>query len=84
MQVAGVTVINDASGFGFKQFRNLTIEDVRTASSFIQVRAALFPLYDCFRCVTSRVDTLSFLTVFLKSPPFLHPSKGSEKREKTV
>ncbi len=36
-KVAGVTTITDASGFGFKQFKNFTMEDARKTSRFMQV-----------------------------------------------
>ena len=36
-QVAGVTFVGDATGFGFRQARTFSIQDARTISSFIQV-----------------------------------------------
>ncbi len=39
-QVAGVTVVSDASGFGFKQFKSFTFEDARKSARFIQVSRA--------------------------------------------
>ena len=37
-QVAGVTIIADATGFGWKQFRNFGVEDARNMANFVQVR----------------------------------------------
>ncbi len=37
-QVAGVTCISDAGGFGWKQFKSFTLEDARTMARFVQVR----------------------------------------------
>ncbi len=42
-QVAGVTTIADASGFGFAQFRGFTIDDCRNAARFVQVTHAILP-----------------------------------------
>ena len=36
-QIAGVTVIVDASEFGFKHFRNLSLQDLKHAAMFAQV-----------------------------------------------
>lgn len=36
-QIAGVTTIADAGGFGFKQFRQFGIEDAKNSAAFIQV-----------------------------------------------
>ena len=33
-----MTVVIDAAGFGFKQFRNIGLEDIKAASSFMQVQ----------------------------------------------
>ena len=37
-QICGVTVICDASDFGFKQLRQFGIEDIKAFSAFMQVR----------------------------------------------
>ena len=37
-QIAGCTVIIDAKQFGFKQLRNMAIEDIRVAVNFLQVK----------------------------------------------
>ena len=36
-QIAGVTVIVDASDFGFKHLRNLSLQDLKHAAMFAQV-----------------------------------------------
>ena len=41
-QIAGVTTIADADGFGLKQLRNFTLEHARSAASFVQDS---FPLW---------------------------------------
>ena len=38
-----MTTISDATGFGFKQFRNFTIEDARNMARFVQVSCSQFP-----------------------------------------
>ena len=37
-QIAGCTIIMDAKNFGFKQLRNIAIEDIRVAVNFVQVK----------------------------------------------
>ena len=44
-QISGVTVISDASGFGFKQLRHWSIDVARNFMAFIQVRTDLFQAY---------------------------------------
>ena len=41
-QIAGVTTIADAEGFGFHQLRNFTLDHARNAASFVQDS---FPLW---------------------------------------
>ena len=41
-QIAGVTTIADAEGFGFKQLTNFTLDHARNAASFVQDS---FPLW---------------------------------------
>jgi hypothetical protein len=53
-QIAGVTTVADASGFGFKQFRNFTLENARNSAKFIQVEI----LQKCSSPLLSRSDLL--------------------------
>ncbi len=39
-QIAGVTTVADASGFGWKQFRHFSLDDARNSAKFIQVRSS--------------------------------------------
>ena len=41
-QVAGITLIADANGFGFKHVRNFGLTDAKTMSAFLQTS---FPLW---------------------------------------
>ena len=36
-QITGITVISDASGFGFKQARHFTLDIARAGTAFVQV-----------------------------------------------
>ena len=36
-QIAGVTVIADCNGFGYRHFKSLSFDDIRIISNFIQV-----------------------------------------------
>ena len=36
-QIAGVTVVADCAGFGYRHFKNLSLDDIRILSNFIQV-----------------------------------------------
>lgn len=37
-QIAGCTIIMDAKNFGFKQLRNIAIEDIKVSVNFVQVK----------------------------------------------
>jgi hypothetical protein len=37
-QIAGCTVIVECGGFGYKQFRNLSMDDIKICAQFVQVR----------------------------------------------
>ena len=39
LQIAGVTIIAEAEGFSFYQFRQLTLEDIRAGAKIFQVKA---------------------------------------------
>ena len=36
-QIAGVTVVVDCAGFGYRHFRSLSLDDIRIISNFVQV-----------------------------------------------
>ena len=60
-QIAGVTCIADAEGFGFKQLRNFTLEHARNATNFVQDS---FPLW--FRVIhVINAPRLFYLVTFM-------------------
>ena len=65
-QIAGVTMVTDAGGFGLSQFRNYSIGDAKIMSSFIQ---SSFPLW--FREIHLVNAPYMFMMVFNVIKPFL-------------
>ena len=65
-QVAGITLIADANGFGFKHVRNFGLTDAKTMSAFLQTS---FPLW--FRSYHVVNAPKMFMVAFGMVKPFM-------------